>query len=101
MNAKNYWLYQPGENARLWETYLNESIIGLGWDKLGDLSKYISKDEIVQQLQVIYNTDSSKKNDATANWDFYKTMQVGDFILDRKSTRLNSSHVKISYAVFC
>src|SRR5690606_39688334 len=23
------------------------------------------------------------------------------FILDRKSTRLNSSHVKISYAVFC
>src|SRR5436309_14780708 len=25
----------------------------------------------------------------------------GDFSLDRKSTRLNSSHVKISYAVFC
>src|SRR5690606_41738220 len=24
-----------------------------------------------------------------------------DFGLDRKSTRLNSSHVKISYAVFC
>src|SRR5207302_11424693 len=24
-----------------------------------------------------------------------------DLILDRKSTRLNSSHVKISYAVFC
>src|SRR5690606_39783778 len=23
------------------------------------------------------------------------------FVLDRKSTRLNSSHVKISYAVFC
>lgn len=87
MNAKNYWLYQPGENARLWETYLNESIIGLGWDKLGDLSKYISKDEIVQQLQVIYNTDSSKKNDATANWDFYKTMQVGDFILVKKGKR--------------
>src|SRR5690606_40095022 len=25
----------------------------------------------------------------------------GDAHLDRKSTRLNSSHVKISYAVFC
>src|SRR5690606_39839926 len=25
----------------------------------------------------------------------------GQLILDRKSTRLNSSHVKISYAVFC
>src|SRR5690606_42007917 len=26
---------------------------------------------------------------------------IRDKILDRKSTRLNSSHVKISYAVFC
>src|SRR5690554_7066144 len=25
----------------------------------------------------------------------------GDWIVDRKSTRLNSSHVRISYAVFC
>src|SRR5690606_41624196 len=28
-------------------------------------------------------------------------MAFGYFFLDRKSTRLNSSHVKISYAVFC
>src|SRR5690606_41268217 len=27
--------------------------------------------------------------------------EVLDGLLDRKSTRLNSSHVKISYAVFC
>src|SRR3989442_10449682 len=26
---------------------------------------------------------------------------AGDVLLDRKSTRLNSSHVRISYAVFC
>src|SRR5690606_41693962 len=30
--------------------------------------------------------------------EFYKKL---DIHLDRKSTRLNSSHVKISYAVFC
>src|SRR5690606_41380703 len=27
--------------------------------------------------------------------------QHADHVVDRKSTRLNSSHVKISYAVFC
>src|SRR3989442_4799860 len=27
--------------------------------------------------------------------------QLGRLALDRKSTRLNSSHVRISYAVFC
>src|SRR5690606_42089904 len=30
-----------------------------------------------------------------------KAQTVGDICIDRKSTRLNSSHVKISYAVFC
>src|SRR5690625_7093875 len=28
-------------------------------------------------------------------------MKFADFVQDRKSTRLNSSHVAISYAVFC
>src|SRR5256885_8594021 len=28
-------------------------------------------------------------------------MDPGDFAVDRKSTRLNSSHLVISYAVFC
>src|SRR5690606_40179182 len=28
-------------------------------------------------------------------------VELSDVALDRKSTRLNSSHVKISYAVFC
>src|SRR5690606_41651219 len=36
--------------------------------------------------------------DVFAGW-YEKT--PADFRLDRKSTRLNSSHVKISYAVFC
>src|SRR5690606_41902150 len=30
-----------------------------------------------------------------------KNFEVGYTLPDRKSTRLNSSHVKISYAVFC
>src|SRR5699024_11731369 len=31
----------------------------------------------------------------------YKDSYLGWHVLDRKSTRLNSSHVSISYAVFC
>src|SRR5690606_40104692 len=31
----------------------------------------------------------------------YANLAVRGKLLDRKSTRLNSSHVKISYAVFC
>src|SRR3989442_3064917 len=41
--------------------------------------------------------------------DFVELLELGEFhlqkllaiLIDRKSTRLNSSHVRISYAVFC
>src|SRR5690606_41668926 len=42
-----------------------------------------------------------------ADWERIRAANMGPaeddpyVILDRKSTRLNSSHVKISYAVFC
>ena len=84
---KNYWLYQPGENARFWDEFYEKSIIGLGWDDLGDLSLFESKEKIVQELQTIYETDSSKKNDTTANWDFYKNMSVGDIVFIKKGKR--------------
>src|SRR5437773_7366831 len=31
----------------------------------------------------------------------HREVQVLELVLDRKSTRLNSSHITISYAVFC
>src|SRR5690606_40417084 len=38
-------------------------------------------------------------------WGYFKdqgfNIMGDDITIDRKSTRLNSSHVKISYAVFC
>src|SRR5205807_10533554 len=40
----------------------------------------------------------NEKKDSTEPWkDFGKNLEL----LDRKSTRLNSSHLVISYAVFC
>src|SRR5690606_40607146 len=44
--------------------------------------------------------------DAAGDFAFYvglpaKSGVGGGIVADRKSTRLNSSHVKISYAVFC
>src|SRR3989442_5294185 len=33
--------------------------------------------------------------------DLHNTIVLLSWLIDRKSTRLNSSHVRISYAVFC
>src|SRR3712207_8781611 len=46
----------------------------------------------IENVKVLYGTGAVKLNDDTG-----KVERVGD----RKSTRLNSSHANISYAVFC
>src|SRR5690606_34106893 len=46
-----------------------------------------TSDALIQVLEEVFDLEVSKVQDT--------------LLLDRKSTRLNSSHVKISYAVFC
>src|SRR5207248_9188268 len=47
-------------------------------------------------------TLSTSTDTTVATWDFTKIYQgTPDSVADRKSTRLNSSHRTISYAVFC
>jgi len=79
-----YWLYSPGEQAYLWDEYYEEGIMALGWDGLGDLRKYESKQEIEKELQRLDNSTGSKKNNAIANYDFANTVAPGDFIIVKK-----------------
>lgn len=82
--GKDYWVYSPGENAMYWEAFYTEGVMGLGWNDLGDLTRFGSKDEIAGELRRIENTNSSKKNDATANWDFLHRVKVGDVIIVKR-----------------
>lgn len=87
ISIKRYWLYAPGENAVMWEAFYEQGVMGLGWEKLGDLNNYKSKDEIVQKLQEIESTSSSKMNDATANYEFKEGIAVGDIVIVKKGRR--------------
>jgi hypothetical protein len=83
-NNKQYWIYAPGENADLWEDFYEAGIMGLGWNQLGDLNKYASKKEIKEKLQNLENTKSSKKNDASANFEFAREMKPRDIVIVKK-----------------
>ena len=75
-----YWLYAPGEGGSKWEEFYATGIMGLGWDELGDLNTYTSKDEIAQKLKEIHGGDSSYKNTAHAVWQFVHDIKLGDVI---------------------
>ncbi len=83
-NPKKYWIYAPGENASKWEEFYHEGIMGLGWDDLGDLDQYASKNEIKKKLQEIEGVESSKKNDTVANFEFHKVIKEGDIVITKK-----------------
>src|SRR3712207_8276323 len=53
------------------------------------------------RLPTVYNTSAYDSRDSLALMDGVVDIYMPDLKLDRKSTRLNSSHANISYAVFC
>ena len=59
VSKRRYWLYSPGKQAKLWEDFNNEGIMGIGWDDLGDLSQYNSKTDIKAILKEKYGEDNS------------------------------------------
>lgn len=76
----NYWVISPGENSRLWDQFHVENMMALGWDYLGDLNKYDSK-EAVERKMIEQRADGVRpSNDTKAVWDFYREIQAGDTI---------------------
>lgn len=41
----NVWLIAPGENAYLLDDFISSNMIKIGWNEVGDLSKFGSKND--------------------------------------------------------
>src|SRR3712207_7509779 len=50
---------------------------------------------------MVFHSKCAKCSDADCGWTLFRTVAGKSLTEDRKSTRLNSSHANISYAVFC
>ena len=83
----NYWVYAPGEQADMWEEFYNKGIMGLGWDNLGDLTKYKSKDAIATKLIRINKSATNENNNAISNYSFANDMNIGDIVFAKKGRR--------------
>ncbi len=84
MTNRKYWLYAPGENASNWDEFYEKGIMGLGWDEIGDLTQYKSREELKTALIQAYGGEGSKKNDISANDDFINKVSIGDVVIVKK-----------------
>src|SRR5690554_7483691 len=99
---------QPEFSQYLFETYAMEVYSGLETQKKA-IADYIDKHELninAKQLTAFLKKETWQKQDelyqtAVRLMEVLGTDEFTNFNRDRKSTRLNSSHVRISYAVFC
>src|SRR3712207_4633421 len=96
-NALGYFGYSYYENNR-------DALKALAVDGVEPTEESIRSGEYLlsRPLFIYVSTSALKNNKAVKVFvDFYLAEQNLDRIVDRKSTRLNSSHANISYAVFC
>ena len=79
-----YWMYAPGENAVKWEEFYQAGIMAIGWDEIGDLSLFASKQEMKQRMKETINPDLSFKMSALATWQFANEMKPGDIVYAKR-----------------
>ena len=81
---KAYWIYSPGENASKWQECQDKNIMCIGWDELGDLSEYNSREDMRIEIRNSYSTEGSAVNDSLAVWQFSREMKEGDIVFAKK-----------------
>ena len=86
-NSINYWLIAAGEQSRLWDHFQTKNIIAVGWDYLGDLQNYDSKEAVERKITEQRADGVRPINDTKAVWDFYREIQIGDIVFAKEGIR--------------
>ncbi len=94
-----YWMYAPGEYGRMWDDNLKQGIMAIGWDYLGDLSVYGSKNEMKLKMKELRDPSRSYKMAALATWQFSHEMKPGDIVFVKRGlhTIIGRGIVKSDY----
>ena len=78
------WMYSPGDNARKWQECVHDGIMCIGWEEMGDLNDYESRDTMRDQMKLLYGQEGSYMNDSLATWEFVNEIQVGDTVYAKR-----------------
>ncbi|MCF4123025.1 AAA family ATPase [Antribacter sp. KLBMP9083] len=83
---RHYWLYSPGAQASEWGEFSTDEIMAIGWDELGDLADYTSREAIRKALDT-EGSGSSMRNGVLALWQFQNEIAIGDVVYAKRGRR--------------
>lgn len=88
VETTHYWIYSPGDGAAIWNECYKNGFMAIGWDQIGDLTAYSSKDEMKQAMKEEIDPSKSYMNAAHATWQFVHEMKPGDVVFAKKGMHL-------------
>lgn len=98
--SPRFWAISLGEGGRLWNECQEHGIIAIGWDELGDLRKYATREEIAEELRSKRGPGAPEPTmDSLACFQFVNDMSIGDFVIAKigRSKLLGAGTVQSEY----
>ena len=83
---KRYWVYSPGENAKIWNECCKNDYMAIEWKELGDLRNFGNREELNLKVKELYNKNGSAKNDTLTLWNFCNEVKNGDVVYAKQGT---------------
>jgi len=82
---KRVWVIASGRGGYLWDSFLDNHIVSIGWNDLGDLSTYNSQQEVLTILQEdLEEGDARPVMSAKSIYQFVNDIKEGDIIIVKK-----------------
>lgn len=79
------WLYAPGEGASQWSRCVADGVMVLGWDEMGDFSRFASREAVLAEMRKVYDKPKGRfSNDSLAVWEFANVVKPGDIVYAKK-----------------
>ncbi len=77
------WLIAPGAGAQFWDEFHEKGIIAIGWDQLGDLRAFDTRQGIHEAIQDNWG-DTNPVMGSLACYQFAKEMRRGDHVIAKQ-----------------
>ncbi len=81
--AKAIWLVRAGRYGDQEQVALDNNIVTIGWNELGDISNYQNKESFFTLFETIYSNEKPKAiiNKANQVWRFKNEIEIGDLVV--------------------
>ncbi|MFO0428606.1 MAG: AAA family ATPase [Planctomyces sp.] len=82
-SSPEYWLIAPGQGAKFWPEWQREGVIDIGWEDVGSLDDFESKEDLFAGVEAAYPAEGAKSVGRML-WTFAHVIKSGDVVFVKR-----------------